>query len=250
MEDLALEIVAGTVDHLRRAVGLGSDPDAETLRRSPYLTVFPASLEDPAAPDQPATSRFRDPAWDAPPAALPDWWPDADAPLVYVTFGSVAGGLAMAAGVYRLAIEVMAELPVRALLTVGRDVDLGAFAETPDNVHVEAWVAQANVLGHAAAVVCHGGSGSTLGALAAGVPAVVVPLFADQPYNARRVEAVGAGIAVSRDAEALRAAVQRVLEDGSYRAAAEGLAAEMRTQPPVDDALDLLAGLSRSASRR
>jgi hypothetical protein len=49
LEELALGIVAETLDELRRSVGLAADPGAEALRRSPYLTMVPASLEDPAA---------------------------------------------------------------------------------------------------------------------------------------------------------------------------------------------------------
>jgi UDP:flavonoid glycosyltransferase YjiC (YdhE family) len=100
--------------------------------------------------------------------------------------------------------------------------------------------------------VVHGGSGSTLGALAAGVPLVVIPLFADQPYNARRVAEVRAGVAVTPNPAdipgtiaALRAAVEDVLEDGSYRDRAEALAAELRAEPPVDAAVPLLQRLGR-----
>jgi broad specificity phosphatase PhoE len=60
----------------------------------------------------------------------------------------------------------------------------------------ESWVPQIEALPHAALVVCHGGSGTMLGALAAGLPLVVMPLFADQYYNARRIEALNAGISV------------------------------------------------------
>ncbi len=243
-EELALPLVASTLDELRASIGLPADPNAETLRAAPYLTSFPASLEEPSAPAQPDTLRFHDPAWDAAPSELPDWWAGSDAPLVYVTFGSVAGGMEMLAPVFRAAIEAVGELPVRALLTVGREADPNAFGTTPPNVHVEAWVPQADVLAHATAVVCHGGSGSTLGALAAGLPVVVVPLFADQPYNARRVEAIGAGVAVVPDAAAIREAVQRVLDDGSYGVAARDLAAELRAQPPVDAAVERLERLT------
>jgi hypothetical protein len=79
------------------------------------------------------------------------------------------------------------------LITVGRDADPGMFGEPPPHVSVERWVDQATVLGHTAAVLCPGGGGSVLGALAAGAPLVVVPLFAeDQHINARRIAAVGA----------------------------------------------------------
>jgi UDP:flavonoid glycosyltransferase YjiC (YdhE family) len=48
-------------------------------------------------------------------------------------------------------------------------------------VRVEHWVLQADVLAHAAAVVCHGASRSTLGALAAGFPIAGMSLLADHP---------------------------------------------------------------------
>ncbi len=48
---------------------------------------------------------------------------------------------------------------------------------------------------HASAMVCHGGFGTVRAGLAAGVPLAVLPLFADQPYNAERVQALGAGLA-------------------------------------------------------
>jgi len=103
------------------------------------------------------------------------------------------------------------------------------------------------VLRHAAVVVCHGGSGTAFGALAAGVPLVVCPLFADQPVNGRVVEAAGAGLLVRpredaalrslgpADVPPLRAAVERVLGEPSYRRAAERLAGEMRGMPALDD---------------
>jgi UDP:flavonoid glycosyltransferase YjiC (YdhE family) len=129
---------------------------------------------------------------------------------------------------------------VRALLTLGA-ADAGTVGRVPANVHIETWVPQHDVLAHAAAVVCHGGSGSTIGALEAGRPLVVVPLFADQPGNAKRVEAVGAGVSVAATAGAIRGGIETVLGDPSYRAAATSLAAEMRAQRPVDEAYALLA---------
>src|SRR5215207_4897183 len=250
-EELALGIAAGAIDAIRQAEGLPPDPGADALRRSPYLSVFPRTLDEGAQPD---THRFHDPAWDEPSAVLPDWWPGrADEPLVYVTFGSVAGGFEQALPVYDAAMRAVAELPVRVLLTVGRDLDLDALPDSPDNVRVERWVPQQEVLGHAAAAVVHGGSGSTLGALAAGVPLVVMPLFADQPQNARRVAEVGAGLAVepNRDdmaatAGPLRDAINSVLTEPSYRERARALADELRAEPSVDEVVPLFEGFARS----
>ena len=237
-EEGSLAIAAGTVSELRTSVGLEADPDGERIRSAPYLTFFPSSLEAPGEPEPPRIHRFRHAVPPAP-KPLPDWWDGEDEPLVYVTFGSIAGALPQAASVYATALEALDGLPVRVLLTLGA-ADAGSVGPVPANVHVETWVPQHDVLAHAAAVVCHGGSGSTIGALEAGRPLVVVPLFADQPGNAARVEAVGAGVSVAATATAIRAGLETVLGQPSYRAAAERLAAEMRAQRPVDEAFSLL----------
>ena len=155
----------------------------DRIAATPYLTLFPPSLDDPGGTDPPGVHRFRDPALDARAAPLPDWWPGDDRPLVYVTFGSVAATVPSAAAIYGVALEACADLPARVLLTTGAGIAEGALGTPPEHVRVARWVPQADVLPHARVVVCHGGSGTTLGALAAGVPLVVAPLFADQPQN-------------------------------------------------------------------
>jgi hypothetical protein len=230
-EELSLGIAGTVLEAFRAGVG-------ERIRDSPFLTLLPSTF-DPSAFTR--TIRFREPGGATSGRALPRWWEDDERALVYVTFGSVTGGLPMAAGAYRAALDAVAELPVHVLLTVGRSTDRDALGPVSANVRLEAWVPQPDVLGHAAAVVGHGGFGTTLGTLAAGLPSVVVPLFADQPYNARRVEEVGAGLAVPAEAEAIRDAIEIVLAKASYREAAARLAGEMRELPPVDDALTALA---------
>ncbi len=99
---------------------------------------------------------------------------------------------------------------------------------------------------HVAAMVCHGGSGTVTMGLAGGVPMAVVPLFADQPWNAERVDALGAGIALGRGPEAvarLREAVVRLIGDPAYRASAQRIAAETHALPPVDAAVGIVRGL-------
>lgn len=199
------------------------------IAASPYLSCFPPSF-DPADHE---VRRYRDPSHDATPGPLPDWWPGDERPLVYLTFGSVAGAFASARPLFADAVRQVAALPVRVLLTLGREIDIGP---VPENVHVEEWVPQGDVLGHADAVVCHGGSGTTLGALAHGVPLVVVPLFADQPFNAIRVTATGAGSFATVDE--IGTTLERVLGDPAYADAAGRLAEELRAQPPVERFLD------------
>jgi UDP:flavonoid glycosyltransferase YjiC (YdhE family) len=246
VEEVAVAVAAGRIDELRSEVGLPPDPAGERIRQSPYLTSFPHSLEHPTEPAPPDVVRFHAAVARAA-RPLPDWWSGRGGPLVYVTFGTVAAGLPSAAAVFPMALEALADVPVRVLLTVGRDGDSATLGSVPPNVHVEQWVSHADVVAVADIVVCHGGSGTVLGTLAAGLPQVVVPLFADQPYNAQRVEAVGAGLVVEPRAEAIRAAVLRILEDNSFRLSARLMAAEIRLLPSADRVLaGLLASLTQA----
>jgi UDP:flavonoid glycosyltransferase YjiC (YdhE family) len=221
----------------------------EELRRSPYLTRFPAALD---ASPFPGTRRYREPA--APHGVLPAWWAGTDAPLVYVSFGTVLGRMSFAGEAYRAVIDAVAGLDARVLVTTGRGFDPARLSDVPGNVHVEAWVEQADVLGEAGLVVCHGGSGTTYGALAAGVPLVVVPVFADQFANAPKVAQAGAGIQVHtgqdsrgrrrpvgrEDTPRIRRAIETVLADGSYREAARAVAADMAAAPAIGTLLGQL----------
>ena len=105
------------------------------------------------------------------------------------------------------------------------------------------------VLRHAAAVVTHGGHGTVIKTLAAGVPLVVMPLGRDQPDNAARVVHHGAGLRLRPSARtgAITTAVRRVLDDPAYAAAAGRLAAAIAADLATDRAVLELEGLAAAA---
>ena len=232
-----LGVATPALDLLRPGLGLEPDPEATAIRDSPVLTLAPASTSGTAP-----VLRFRD-AEPEVQAELPRWG-DPAAPLVYVSFGSHAAASHHFPGVYRRAAQALAELPVRAMLTIGDRRDPGELGPLPGSVRVERWVPQAAVMAQASAMVSHGGSGSTLMALAAGVPQAFVPLFVDGPANARRVAELGAGIALDAGSDELAAAVGELLTDPGYRAAAAAVAAEIRALPTVGDAVAVLESLT------
>jgi len=235
LEDLSTQHAAAAVDEARAALGLSPDPAGERLREMPYLTMMPAALEDPAAPLPPRTLRVAATAAPAP-APLPDWWPGNDDPLVYVTFGSVAAGphLPYYPALYEAAIAAIAPLPARLLVTIGTDRDPAELGAVPPNVHVERWVAQDDVAPHAAAIVSHGGYGTTIGALRHGVPLVVLPLFsADQWANAAAVARAGAGSRSTPSATRAAASPCPVRPRSRHSAMASGRCSASRpTAPP------------------
>ena len=235
VEAWSVPIVAGVLDRHRKRLGLRRDPSGRRISESPYLTVIPEAMEDPDDLGPPQALRFRE--LELRPWSLPDWWDGDERPLVYVSYGSVTPQLGHFAALFRATVAALDQLPARVLFTVGNDVELDALGPVPANVHVERWIPQAAVMPHAAAIVCHGGAGSTRMALAAGVPLVVVPGFADQLRNAERVAALGAGIALDADSLAgLGDAVRRLLDEPSYRVAARRVAAEVAGLPTVDAA--------------
>ena len=204
---------AGVLEELAApALGLAADRLCET----PLLSRSPVAGH--------GVLRFRT---DVPPARDPD--------LVYVTFGSEAPASHHFPRVYREAAQALEGLPV--LMTIGNRRDPAELGPLPPGVWVERWVPQAEVMPRALAMVSHGGSGTTLAALAAGVPQAFVPLFVDGPDNAERVAALGAGISGGD----LRAAVHALLERPRYRHAARAVAAGIAALPPIDDAVDIIA---------
>ncbi len=213
------------------------------IARTPLLTLAPPTFDGlerwPAGP----VSRFRDDASASGDEGEPSWLVPGDAPLVYVTFGSVAANFPFFPALLRTTLMALGELPVRVLVTVGERTEASGIGRLPGNVRVERWVPQAQVLGHAAAMVCHGGFGTVLGGLYAGVPMVLAPMFADQPRNAARVAELGAGIVLgrgARGAERIGAALRDVLDDHTYASAAARVAEEAAALAPLDDAVGLL----------
>jgi UDP:flavonoid glycosyltransferase YjiC (YdhE family) len=108
-------------------------------------------------------------------------------------------------------------------------------------------------------IVCHGGFGSTLGALAHGTPLVILPLFSsDQWANGEAVARAGAGITIADDRSArnvldlpgaetireLAGAVSAVVDDPTHRREAGRIADAMSILPPVDESVQLLEGIA------
>ena len=118
----------------------------------------------------------------------------------------------------------------------------------PSNTRLASFVPQSLLLPHCDAVVAHGGYGSLMGALRAGLPVVSVPIAAsDNEPNALRLERLGGGKALleqDRSAEDIANALNEILQQPSYRAHAEEIAHEIAALPPPAHAATLLEQLA------
>jgi UDP:flavonoid glycosyltransferase YjiC (YdhE family) len=166
-------------------------------------------------------------------------------PPVYVGFGSMSSRQP----------EETADLVLRALAETGqRAVMLTGWAglrkdNLPDSIHMVDAVPHDWLFPRVAAVVHHGGVGTTAAGLRAGVPSILVPFFADQPFWAGRVRALGVGpdaiprreLTAGRLAQALHTAVA----DEALRRRAAEVGALIRAEDGVGRAVALIAALNR-----
>ena len=166
-----------------------------------------------------------------------------------MTFGSVTGSLPPFAGLFQEALDALSTLPLRVLMTVGRGFDLDRLGVVPDNALVEQWWPQADVLAHASAILHHGGFGTTMGAVVAGLPQLIAPIFSsDQAINGRHIAAMGAGRTVVPGDDLIGRAIAELpvlLEDRSYLARAGTAASQARALPDVSAAVSQIETLRR-----
>ncbi|WP_432133126.1 MULTISPECIES: glycosyltransferase [unclassified Streptomyces] len=207
-------------------------------RRSTVLCAFsPTVVPRPSdwGPDVHVTG-----FWDFP---QPDWRPPqrltafllAGPPPVYVGFGSMRTG-----DPRRTDRTVRAALRRAGL----RGVLLGDPSTSEDDMLVLAEAPHGWLFPRMAAVVHHGGAGTTCAALRAGVPNVVCPFFGDQPYWASRVHALGAGPPPlpARDltADALAEQLTAVTGNTAFGESARRIAGALRAEDGANRACDVL----------
>lgn len=208
------------IDKVRAAHGLAPSPDTimmdfadrSALTLCAYSAAFGA-LQPDAPPNCVATGfpvfDSRSGAPEPLDAALEAFLADGPAPLVF-TLGSFA--VYAPGNFYAAAAAAARSLGRRAVLLVG---DWGGAGSTAD-IHVAAYAPHSALFPHAAAIVHHGGIGTTGQALRAGKPQLVVPHMGDQSDNGSRVVRMGAGrMLQARRFTAKRAAAEigKLLDD-------------------------------------
>ena len=233
---------------LRTAVGLPPDPDLQSWERYLVLSPFPPSLRHADAVVAPTQQMLRPASFaQASDEGVPDWLTARRTrPLIYATLGTAQNHRV---DVFEKILVGLRDEPVELVVTVGRTQDPSQFGTQPPHVHIERYIPQSVLYPHCAAVVAHGGSGTLMGALAHGLPLVLLPLGADQPANAQAAEA--AGVALVLDPARMtpvdvRNAVRAVLMQRDYRHHARRLQAEIVALPEFDQGVRLLERLART----
>ena len=196
---IAAQVGRAAAPHWRGA-GLAPHPRGG-LYEHLYLDPCPPALQLAAIHDVPAVPMRVTPLPTARSAGT-------QPATVYVTFGTVWNRDLDA---FRVVLAALSAHAVDVVVTLGADGDPAALGAQPDNVHVHRFIAQEELLPRCDAVISHGGAGTMLGALAHGLPLLLLPQGADQHYNAERVVAAGAGLSVA-PAQATTATIARAVD--------------------------------------
>jgi zeaxanthin glucosyltransferase len=160
--------------------------------------------------------------------------------MAYGSLGTLQGGRFR---LMRRIAEAARRLDLQLVLSHGGGLTPAQVARLPGSPATFAYVQQAAALRRARVAVLNGGLNTVLDALAEGVPIVVLPIAFDQAAIAARLERAGAGRAVNRrflTAGRLARAIETVLDNESYAAAAARLAGEIARAGGVRRAADIV----------
>ncbi|MGW7538644.1 glycosyltransferase [Amycolatopsis sp. NPDC054798] len=220
---------------MRKKLGIGDAPPKVVARIDPRAP----SMGGLRADEEPADERDGVPWWSMQfvpyngGAVLPEWvLRKAERPRVAVTLGTVVPVMSGVSSL-KVVLDALGGMDVEVVLAAGT-VDVSGLGELPGNVRSVGYLPLSVFLPGCSAIVHHGGSGTTAAPLFYGVPQLVLPSFADNPMSAERVVERGVGLShdpSAVDVDAVRGMVRRLLDEESFRRAAEEVRGEMLGQP-------------------
>jgi UDP:flavonoid glycosyltransferase YjiC (YdhE family) len=239
--DLLVFLFGSRLADLRSAHALAPIDDFAMLHRYLDLAFFPPEFTEESEVVSPVT-HFLAPSTAT--TTLRPEWIDALAPrpTVHVSFGTVVA----ATQLYRDVIAALADEDVNVVVATGSTADPSTLGVLPANVRVEQYVPHVHLLPRCDLFITHGGFGSALMALETAVPILVLPIWADQPRNARVCEKIGIGRqlqAHERSIPEIREMVRAILGDPSYRRRADDARAALARLAPASSAAALLERL-------
>ena len=229
----------------RGAFGLA--PLARTLDQldAAKLILLSAARAYDFAPD-PLPAPFR---YAGPQARVPAWagrwespWTEDDPrPLVLVSFSTLYQAQEP---VLRRVVAALERLPVRGVVTLGPQLDPAEIPTTGENVRVLRSASHDALMPHLSAMITHAGHGSAIRPVMAGVPLLCLPMGRDQPDNAARIVARGAGLRLGPSAspDEIGAALMRLIDEPGFKEAGRrwGDAIRAETEAAGDVAVDAL----------
>jgi UDP:flavonoid glycosyltransferase YjiC (YdhE family) len=152
-----------------------------------------------------------------------------------LTFGTVLSLAGATLDVFRRVVDALRGEPIRLVVSVGDLNDPAVVGARTDRLIIGRYWPHRLLLACCDAVICHGGAGSTIAALSHGLPLLILPRDGASQYrSAFACAQAGAALTLldsDVDAASIRRSVRTLIDEGSYRLAAQRIAAEIRLMP-------------------
>jgi MGT family glycosyltransferase len=230
------------VNERRRAWNLPEFHHAnQAFSKLAIITQLPAPLDFPRR-NRPAHLYHTGPFQDSQgrrPVEFP-WERLTGKPLIFASMGTIRNDLR---STFRTIAEACAAFDLQLVLSLGGRLGPAEVGPLPGDPVLVHYAPQLEVLKRACLTITHGGLNTTLESLAEGIPLVAIPVTDDQPGVAARIEWARLGAVVpfqKLSVERLREAIQTVLKDPGYRAAAQLMKVELQRIDGLKCATDLI----------
>ena len=175
--------------------------------------------------------------------------PDNGKPLLYSSLGTAFNNWPE---YYPILFDAVRDLDINVFAALG-SIDPASLKDIPANVEVGQMVPQLDILSQASVFITHAGMGGTGEAIYYGVPMIAIPQMEEQAITARQIEKLGLGVAFldksAITSEALKTAIQKLLTEPSYKAAAEQFSADMKTLGGAKASAEALLHFEYAGSR-
>ena len=211
-----------------------------------YFDVCPPSLQPRHARDIPVLRLIRASSFDAAgEETLPSWVGELpDSPTVYVTLGTIFN---RTPGLFGAILAALHGEPVNVVVTVGYDTDPASLGPQPDNVHIERYIPQSDLLPYCDLVVAQGGW-SVVSVLSQGLPLLLLPQGANQFWHTEFCVAAGAArrlLPAEITPAAVRSEVRALLAGAEYREGAGRVRDEIEAMPTPEQSVALVEQVQR-----
>ncbi|MBW9173072.1 macrolide family glycosyltransferase [Clostridium estertheticum] len=168
-----------------------------------------------------------------------------DKKVIYIALGTIFNN---SIEFYESCFKAFGDMNVEIIMSVGKNIDVNTFKSIPSNFVVKNYVSQLEILKQADVFITHGGMNSTNEGLYYDVPLILIPQFADQPFVAKRVAELGAGIIIEKDkvtTEILKQSVVKIFLDNNFRRNSEKIGKSLREAGGYKKAVDEIFNLNQ-----
>lgn len=167
-------------------------------------------------------------------------------PLIYISMGTVINDRP---DFYLKCIDSLKNLDADTLISCGNYIKIDELGELPENIKVEPYVDQLDVLSRADAFITHCGMNSVSESLYMATPMILYPQTGEQHAVARRASELGAGLMLQDDSvNGIRSAVQEVLNNASYSSAASECSSDFRSYSGTYGAAEFIENAPHTAA--